>query len=279
MNGSTEELVWIESEDDLRLDGVVVRPNGGQTKPIALVHVHGFTSRFSHPAHIHPARELAKRGYTCISGNNRGWAFGETTSRLHTGEQVVIGTGWERFAEVAYDIGPWISFAMSLGFEAVALFGHSYGGCKVVQYLAEREDPRVRALILASPGWIHPPVIAPNAIEQATSMVAAGKGAELLPWGSFYEITLSAQTMLELTRFDVFGVRTTDAPISKVRVPTLAFYGTNEDEGRAELDLMRSKATAVPRFDTLVIEGANHSYIGRAPQVGAAVADWLDGLS
>jgi hypothetical protein len=40
---SSEEIVWIESEDGLPLDGVVIRPVGIAAKPIAVVDVHGFT--------------------------------------------------------------------------------------------------------------------------------------------------------------------------------------------------------------------------------------------
>jgi pimeloyl-ACP methyl ester carboxylesterase len=276
----TEELIWIESEDHLRLDGAVIRPGNAITKPVAVVHVHGFTGRFSHPAHILVARAMTARGYTSISGTNRGFAFGETTSRLRSGEPVVIGAGWERFHELPYDIGPWITFAMSLGFETVVLLGHSFGGPKVVYYMAERDDPRVSALILASPGRTQPLAIASEVIEKAQRMVAEGHGADLLPWGSFRNGTLSAQTLLDTAQSDVFGLRASDAPIGKVRQPILAFYGTKETGGGGptELELIRTHATAVPRVDTMMIEDADHFYTGRAPQVGSAIADWLDKL-
>lgn len=59
---TTEEIVWIESKDGIRFDGAVVRPTSGATKPVAVVQVHGFTGRFSHPAHVLVGRGLARHG-------------------------------------------------------------------------------------------------------------------------------------------------------------------------------------------------------------------------
>lgn len=96
-----------------------------------------------------------------MTGNNRGWAFGETTSRR--GEQVVIGTGWERFHEAPLDIGAWVDFAMGLGVRAVALLGHSFGSPKVVYYQARPTrssepvaSPGVRALPYRGLRWTRP---------------------------------------------------------------------------------------------------------------------------
>jgi dienelactone hydrolase len=274
----SEELVWIESEDGIRLDGVVIRPAARGSRPVVVVHVHGFTGRFSHPAHVLVGRGLARHGVTSVSGNNRGWAFGETTQRR--AGPVVIGSGWERFEECPLDVGAWVSFAAGLGFEAVVLLGHSFGAPKAVYYQAVRQDPRVRALVLASPGRARLPEIDPGVLAQAERLVAEGRGTDLLPWGSFRDGALSAQTLLDHARLDPFGVRSAEAPVGRVRCPILAFYGSEEPAvgTPVELELIRRNAAAAARVDTRMVAGADHSYAGRGPEVADLIAEWLDSL-
>ena len=59
-----------------------------------------------------------------VSGNNRGHDFGSRVRR-NDGDVVLGGGGWERFDESPRRSRSWISFAASLGFERVALLGHS----------------------------------------------------------------------------------------------------------------------------------------------------------
>ncbi|MGH2355983.1 MAG: alpha/beta hydrolase [Chloroflexota bacterium] len=281
-SAAAEEIVWIESEDGLRLDGAVHRPTGGEAKPIAVVQVHGHTGRFSHPVHIRLGRGLAHHGYVSVTGNNRGWAFGETT--LRRGERVVIGGGWERFHETPLDIGPWVDFALGLGVRAVALLGHSFGGPKVVYYQAQRQDPRVVALICASPGPMTD-VMTPTAeaLALAKQMVAEGRGQHLLPWGSHRGSTLSAQAVLDRApanraTYDVFGLYTPSPAVGRVACPILAFYGSRENLGMPELERIRRAATAAPRVDIRIFEGADHAYTGQEQEVASGVAAWLDSV-
>lgn len=55
MAGSTEEIVWVETEDGIRHDGVVVRPTGAPTGTV-VVWMHGFTGHFSEPHQIQIGR-------------------------------------------------------------------------------------------------------------------------------------------------------------------------------------------------------------------------------
>jgi len=61
----------------------------------------------------------------------------------------------------------WITVVADLGFHRVALLGHSLGAMKVPYYQAQRQDPRVADMIVASP-----------------LLAADGRGEDLLPWGS-----------------------------------------------------------------------------------------------
>ncbi len=71
-----------------------------------------------------------------------------------------------------------------------------------------------------------------------------------------------------------------DSPLARVRCPLLVWYGAAEGEGRAgDLAELRRRAAAAPRVDTRLFAGADHVYSDREPEVAAALATWLDGLS
>ena len=145
-----EELVDIRSEDGLLLEGAVISPAGGTKQPIPVVWTHGLTGRFSAPSSLNIGRELASRGITFVTGNNRGHDFGALFTRAN-GEQIIAGGAWEHVDESPSDIAAWLGFTVGLGFSSAALLGHSLGALKVAYYQAERQDPRVAGLIAASP--------------------------------------------------------------------------------------------------------------------------------
>jgi dienelactone hydrolase len=103
----------------------------------------------------------------------------------------------------------------------------------------------------------------------------------LLPWGSSPAGagTLSAETYLSWRHsdFDTYGVDRADPPISRVRCPILALYGTDEAwvGGAEDLELIRRNATATARVDTQMIEGADHVYTGHEATVAQVIGAWL----
>lgn len=277
-----EELVYTESEDGLLLEGAVIRPTIPSTKSLAVVWVHGLTGKFYSVSTVRIGRALAERGYTFVTGNNRGHDFG-AIYRTKSGERLIVGGGWERFDESPRDLAAWIGFATCLGFGGVALLGHSLGALKVCYYQALRQDARVAGLIAASPP-IRAGQVDPVLLGQAERMVAEGRDADLLPWGISQAGagTQSAQTYLNRakTNLDVYGFRSPDPPVSRIRCPLLAFYGTDEEwVGTAtDLEIIRRNARSAARVDTRMFEGADHSYTTHEAEVGAAIAEWVDGI-
>ncbi len=277
-----EELVDIRSEDDLLLEGAVISPAGGTKQPIPVVWTHGLTGRFSAPSSLNIGRELASRGITFVSGNNRGHDFGALFTRAN-GEQLIAGGAWEHVDESPRDIAAWLGFTGGLGFSSVALLGHSLGALKVAYYQAERQDPRVAGLIAASPptraGRVDSELLA-----RAKQMVAEGRGRDLLPWGSRSTGggTMSADAYLNRmeTNVDVYGDHTPDPAVARIRCPILAFYGTNEPTvgSAADLETIKRNATAALRVTTHLFEGADHSYTGQHVAVARAIADWVTSL-
>jgi pimeloyl-ACP methyl ester carboxylesterase len=281
--GYEEELVYIQAEDGLPLEGAVIRPVGRAPHPVPLLFVHGLTGKFYSPSVVRIGRELAERGHTFVTGNNRGHDGGYPYRASPDEPPRIYGGSWEDVFECVHDISAWLGFTVGLGFESVALLGHSLGARKVAYYQGERQDPRVLGLVTASPP-IRSVRPRPELIAQAETMVAAGRGQDLLPWGisAAGMGTQSAQAYLDRYKpgWDIFGVEGGDGAIGRIRCPLLALYGTNEQwvGGADELEMIRVKARASARVETRLFEGADHSYTGQHVAVGEALAAWIETL-
>ncbi len=287
----TEELVYTESEDGVILAGLVIQPAAdvAKPKPIAVVWIPGLSINFYHPSCVPIGREFASHGYTFITGNHRGHDIGANLWRKQKDTDGMSrtwgGALWERFEESPYDVAAWINFTEELGFQSMALIGHSYGGKKVVYYQAHRKDPRVVGLIVASTS-VMPFEPNPELITLAEQMVANGRGEELLPWGtyeSFFTGALSAQTYLSRIRVpDLFGVKTPHPEIAQIHCPLLLCCGTNEGVDAtviaAEIEMVQRNAVASQSVESVLFEGANHGYDNHEREVAGAIAYWIDRL-
>lgn len=282
----TEEIVSVQTADGLTHDGVVIRPASPPHKPIALIWFHGLTGRFYGKTPLTIGRALARAGRIFVSGNNRGHDFGYVMRRDADDRVILGGGGWELFSESAYDVAAWVDFAMTQGVEGVLLVGHSLGALKVGHYQAERQDSRVRGLVAASPPRFAR-AVDPELIARAERLVAEDRAQDLMPWGISRAGagTVSAQTYLDRARtnLDVFGFhpeRTPHARVASIKCPLFACYGTDEAwvGGAAELESIKRNATAAPRVETALFEGADHSYAGHEHEVANTLARWAESL-
>jgi pimeloyl-ACP methyl ester carboxylesterase len=279
-----EDLVYTETEEGIILAGLAIQPAVKPVKPTAVVWIPGLSIHFYHPSFIPIGRELAGLGYAFVIGNHRGHDIGANLWRKTADGQGMTrthgGALWERFEESPRDVAAWIDFTMHLGYQDVALVGHSFGGPKVLYYQAQRQDPRLMGLILASATTEFAPQD-PELVAQAEQMVADGCGEDLLPWGSteaWVVRTLSAQTYLSWHRMpDLYGTHTPQPAIAQIRCPLLACYGTNEGfDPTADFELIRRNAIAARSIDTRLFEGANHGYDNHERDVAEAIGHWID---
>jgi pimeloyl-ACP methyl ester carboxylesterase len=287
MAGRSEEIVWVETDDGIRHDGVVIRPTGPPTGT-AVVWMHGFTGHFSEPHQITIGRYLAERGHLFVSGDNRGHHLGANLGRWG-GPARLGGAWWELVSESWLDIKSWLDFAeATLNPARLVLAGHSYGAVKVTCYQGERRDPRLAGLISAS-GPVRPPSRRPEMTSEplalAQRMVDEGRGLELLPFGSTGRPgqTLSAQTVVDRgsALVDTYGVDGGDSPLARVRCPFLAILGTDEPEigAPADLETIQRNARSSARAETALIQGADHLYTGREEAVAQVIYQWLGSLA
>jgi pimeloyl-ACP methyl ester carboxylesterase len=185
------------------------------------------------------------------------------------------------------DLAGWIDFAEGRGLRRTILVGHSAGWAAVRRYEAETQDPRVVGVVLAS-GAVRPETrpTDPDQLSEATPLMAKGEGDALIrdPKRSFPSY-ISAATFLDIANAppayrDFFGVQSNDAPVTRIRCPLLAFFGTNGDVGTEEdlallkTAIQRQKAGPI-RVTTVMIHGADHMYTGEETQVAQVIADWI----
>ncbi len=286
VKGFPAEIVRVGTEDDITLTGMVIRPTGGDAKPLPIVWIHGYTGNFHEDTTCRMGPELASRGFTFIAGDNRGHDFGVVLRKngpeSHGQETWLGGAGWEKFSESPYDVDAWIRFATAeLGFPGVILLGHSYGGTKVVNYVGKRQDPRVKGLIAASPGpHLHDYDEEGKAnYDEARKLMAEGKSEMLFP-GAGQGISAAAFLDRWDYNLDVFGAHTPNPPVASVKCPLLVWYGSKESWiGDAELlEFIKKQATASPRVEAHLIEGADHWYHGVEKTVADIITAWAAAL-
>jgi len=276
-----EELVYADREDGLALEGALIRPTDASTaKDLAVICVHGNTSRFYDLSYILWGRELAAHGYPFLSVNTHGH---DVVAVIwdDKGGAVPGGACWEQFDKVTLDLAAWVNFAAEQGFQRVVLLGHSFGANKVAYYQAARQDERVRGIIAASPDlkWS----TSADRLALAEQKVEAGQGDFVLPPLEAPYYQMSAQTLVSRAHIaaHVFESESKAPYVASIRCPLLALYGTEEAwlGGAAELDTIKRNATSATRVETHLLEGADHVYWGREKQFAELIAGWLDNLT
>lgn len=282
MSATTEELVYATSEDGLLLEGLAVQPRSA-ARPLGVVWVHGNAARFYDHGYVAICRALAAHGYPSLSVNTRGhdisafiWRGEDGQPRAWRGPQdmpVGGGAGWERLEESPRDLAAWVDVAAGMGVHGVVLAGHSSGAQRVSVYQAERQDARVRGLVLASPDLRS--FFAPDELETAQRMVDEGRGMEVLPaqpFVPFYRQSAASIVSRAAVVAQLAGAART------VEVPVLAFVGDREPMSAQVLETAANYFGAGGRITTEVIGGADHAYSGTTDAVARTIATWLAGL-
>ncbi len=282
------KFVRIVTDDKLILSGNFYSPDT-QTKK-AVLHIHGMGGNFYENAFLgFMAEEFTNEGYSFLSINNRGAgiffdfpvADGKETYKR-------IGNAYEKFEDCIYDIKVGLDFLEKEGYTEIALQGHSLGSVKVAYYIAETGDTRVSRLILISPSdmiGLSEDKDHEKRMQLSKKLIAEGKGDELLPELVWEWYWLSAATYVSLAErgaaVDVFNTYDKDAPscIEKITIPTLAILGGRDDAAilpiTEALEVIKSKAKKAPRFDTLVVEDAPHSYFAHEKELAQSLTNWL----
>jgi hypothetical protein len=274
------ELVNVQTSDGVRLDGALARASGSARLGLDLmIFHHGVGGHFYGPSMAAALTErFVAEGCSLLLVNSRGHDLAYT---FPTSPKGPLGAAFEIVDEFRVDSRAWLDFAVSGGFRRIGLWGHSLGAVKVIYSLAVEEDPRVVCAIASSPPRLHyeSALIGEHeetlaSIARANELLAAGKPEELV---SFDELpSMSARTVMDkygpTDRYDFF------AHLPNVRVPLLLTIGGLENGLRFDALAKEgpSLADAQANLTFASVDDADHSYMGRIPEVWALTRTWLE---
>lgn len=283
------DLVQVFTGDDLQLTGLL---KSGDKKKTAYVFIHGFTGDFYSNAFYHSiAEKLAGQGNAIVLCQTRGTGL-NTEFLKRNGKEVYIGSYSERIEDAHLDISAFIESLMKEGYQEIALIGYSLGTIKVVRYLFEGHFKKIisKVVLLApfdknaflerkSPGkW-------KEFVSKAEQMVADGRGTDVVPVPEYedypmtYECYVSWYNQTDLSRMWDFYDKKYDFPImKKITVPVKVILGSKDEfvnypefdvSPKRVLEIMRKN---VGRCETVLVEGADHCYVGFEDRVAEEVA-------
>lgn len=260
------ELVSLTTDDGWQLDAL----HHPADSRVALLHLHGkganmlgIQSRFL-PALLPDVAQL--------SLNMRCHDLAYNTDRA---DRPVAGGMYERLDDGAVDIAAGLAFLRER-YEFVVLCGHSSGGYYAGAY--GHTGDTVDGRILLSPlfdnktalsWWWPDPADLESAIERAGAMVAAGRGAELIPLPSWYW-GISADSLVER------AAQPSDRWITGVEndpSPVLMLWG--DTEGRDDEWARYLAGLAVPVTGGALV-GSDHWYGGFEHDIADRVRTFLE---
>lgn len=280
----------VATDDNLVLHGLFYEPETDSKG--AILYIHGMAGNFYESKFLDVmAKVLTDAGWSFLTVNTRGHDF--ISEILVDGKKEGykrIGNSYEMFEECVLDIKAWIDWLAERGVENIILEGHSLGGPKVVHYLAETQDSRVKRLILMSPadmvGLAEQEDYHQKLLSEAKVLVEKGEGKKILSRQLWDYYPLSANTYLNFftkdNPIDVFNTFDKDKPssLAKISIPILAFFGEKDDSVILPivevLNIIKSKAINAPIFDTEIIGNAPHSYFGAEEDMVRIILNWIN---
>lgn len=280
------DLIRLTAADGMELDGAFFEPAPDATPagPVdAILCIHGSGRAFYTPATANMANDLRNQGYAALTLNTRG----HDTVWVDRQTGIAEGNAYEILSTGKQDLRAGVDYLASLGYQRIAILGHSMGAVKVAYYAATENDGRVAAVIPVSPVRLSCSYYLESDdaaefranLETADRMEGEGRALDLFSVDFPIKELFSAAAYLDkhgpLERYNIIQ----HAP--NIRVPLFVLSGSLETHTRL-LDVPQDMITAAvnsPRAEYLVLEGGNHSLTNMMPQAGAAVLDWLASLS
>ncbi len=298
------DLVNVVTSDGIHLDGALRKPAAGLASTLGVdvvVFHHGVAGNFYNPSFVDRIGDsFLEQGVAVLRVNNRGHDLMYNPTRRGVGNYAQtlaarrdagpLGAGYEIVDESRHDLRAWIDFAEAQGFRRIALWGHSLGAVKTIYYFANETDPRVQCAVASSPprqrysAYMESPAadqFRAN-FERANQLIASGDP------GGLFKVTVpnpnvfSATTYLDkygpAERYDIFK------HLPNVRLPMLVTFGGEEGATPESADWLSmggvadALAALAEKQENLtfrLIDGADHFYTGKLPELWAAARQWF----
>lgn len=285
------KLVKIITRDGLELSGFWM----DQKSDVAVFQTHGTAGDFyTHKFVEVEGEELAKQKISFLTANNRGHdVFADI--RKHKGNAVEwtqIGGGLERFEDCVFDIEAWVKFLIDHGVKKIILQGHSLGPNKTIYYQYKKKDPHVIGFIHLSPqndAGLMKNKLGDTKYAEVNRMIVQklkeGKGSEMLPkeLQELCPISVLAYSgyFIEEGVGNLFPYHNPYNPnwkiVGDIDEPQILIYGEQDPYIKPSvakaLEVFKQKTKA--KFESRIIPGASHSYLGQEDELVKVIIDWI----
>jgi pimeloyl-ACP methyl ester carboxylesterase len=273
------DLILVEAEDKVALNGLLWEPPKAGDSLVVMV-PGGTTGAALYPAHDYSplANALTENGYAFLLGNMR----------------ASYNNPFAEYSDAVKDIAAFVAYAKSKGYSRIAILGISLGGPRMAQYVAERNDPAVKAVgfmaSIPSP-YLEFQVRSSEAdkrrledtLTHARELVAQDKGQQPVGFENWFPGGVSIMgTAKSLISF--FGAPSDpSAPSSvkygpKIKVPALVIHGEKDELALPpNAQKIYDSLTASPQRDLVWVKGASHYLTPGllAESYATLTVDWL----
>jgi esterase/lipase len=277
--GSRLDLIRVETEDKAALNGLLWKPETPSDSIVILV-PGGTTGAAMIPLHdYYPlADRLAEKGYAFLISNMR----------------ASYNYPYAEYAEAVQDVAAFVAYSKEQGYNRIAILGISLGGPRMAQYMAERNDPAVKAVgfmaSIPSP-YLEFQIRATDAdkrrledtLRHARELVAKGKGQEPVAFENWFPggrgFMGTAKSMISF--FGAPSDKGTPSSIKygpQIKVPALVIHGDKDEISfPPNAQTIYDSLTASPQRDLIWVKGASH-YLTPGPLAEAyaeRITAWL----
>lgn len=273
------QLVGVSADDGRELEGLLYEPDGPAVASV--LHLHGKGGNcYSGAARFLP-RLMAGLPVRHLALNMRCHDLGYTRADVRyddfqEGSARTDGGWWEQVSIGPVDVAAGVGALRECGPEPVFIAGHSSGGFYTATYCSE--DPAIAGRILLSPltdnrrplpMWFGDGEGLAAAVEQAREMAASGRGHEVIPLSTWY-YGISADSLIErAAEEDAVWLRAMQASAA----PVLLLWGGAESRDPLWRSLFDQ--LSVPDKQLVVVDGADHNYVGHEESVTRAVSEFV----
>jgi pimeloyl-ACP methyl ester carboxylesterase len=262
------QLVRLKTDDGVNLTGILRRPRMSRETGCVIL-IHGYSGNFYSGVMEFLPEALAREGFATLAINMRDHDHGPKKSR---------------FEENRDDIAAAVEKMARLGYSTIFLYGHSMGTNRVLYYLGETRDPRIKGAILTGPPgnlfkWnirVFGSETANRVLREARDLVAKGKGDQwmLINLGPLGKALYTANHVVSLR-----GPKTVSDPfknISRVSIPILIVHGLADHLADPSVaDQLRNSAVRSPHVTVVKIPGADHRFDHHRQDLVNIMHRWL----
>jgi pimeloyl-ACP methyl ester carboxylesterase len=273
------DLILVETEDKVALNGLLWEPQKAGDSLVVMV-PGGTTGAALFPAHDYSplANALTDKGYAFLLCNLR----------------ASYNNPYAEYSDAVKDIAAFVAYAKSKGYARIAILGISLGGPRMAQYVAERNDPAVKAVgfmaSIPSP-YLEFQVRSSEAdkrrledtLRHARELVAQGKGQEAVGFENWFPggVSIMGTAKALISFFGAPSDPGTPSSIKygpKIKVPALVIHGDKDELALPpNAQEIYDSLTASPQRDLIWVKGASH-YLTPGPlaeSYARLTVDWL----